>query len=107
MYCKMSNMKNLIMFLLPLFLCITSCGDDTDCTEATVNQETAEFNNRLNELTSTYNADQTDDNCKNLKEESEKFVEFLESLRSCTEIEQSSIENAITQAKSNLSNIPC
>ncbi len=100
-------MKYIIFLSLSILFVLTSCGDDADCTEAGVDQEQANFNTSLDLLISTYNTDPSEDNCKKLKEESEEFIEFLEGLRTCADIDQNSLESAISQAESNLINIPC
>lgn len=98
-------------YLSIIFICsaifLMSCGDDADCTQAGIDADLTAGNNKVAEATATYNADMTDDNCKDLKKAIEDQIDLLEGLKSCDNLVQSDLDQNIQIARENLNNVPC
>ncbi|MEE9372168.1 MAG: hypothetical protein V3V00_03870 [Saprospiraceae bacterium] len=100
-------MKYLGSFFIICIFLFFSCGKDVDCSSTSIESEISAGNEKIEKLGLSLAAEFNEDVCNELKDELNKQLDYLESLKSCSNITQSSIDENIQIARGNLNNTIC
>lgn len=105
--------KNYPLFVLLLFLCLTSsCGNDDDVVECTSTEVSERFNDLIDDVISastTYANDESSANCNKLKDTFRTFIDEMRTLQNCADEVGQGAEwrESIQEAETDLDDLNC
>ena len=101
--------KVITMLYLLLFLFISSCGSDVDCSETNLDQNwAAELQAAIN-AGNAYYSDETSVNCSTYKNALNAYLNIIKDYRSCANnsSEEAQFDETIQDAENELNEIDC
>lgn len=102
--------KGIILVTLLLVSLLYACGDDVDCADTLqIQNEVNEATDLVNAEVLAFNADQSDDNCRNVVEALEEFIETLEDFQECADQsgQGQQFRDDIATASNSIGQLPC